>query len=99
MNLTKILFLPYLLGCAAFACAQKVTISGYVTEKKSGETIPGAIVYVPELNAGTATNTFGFYSLTIPGDSAALLVSTVGYAPAGISLSLTRDTSISFQLE
>lgn len=99
MNLTKILFLSFLLGCTAFARAQKVTISGYVTERKSGETIPGAIVYVPKLNAGTATNTFGFYSLTIPRDSAGLVVSTVGYAPAATSLLLTRDTSINFQLE
>jgi len=99
MNLTRISILCYLLILAVTARGQKVTISGYVTERKSGETIPGAIVYVPGLNTGTATNAFGFYSLTIPGGNAELNISTVGYTTARLHLRLTGDTAISVQLE
>ena len=60
----------YLLALLVFitfsATAQTVTISGFVTEKKSGERLTGATVFVPEKNAGTSTNNFGFYSITIP---------------------------------
>lgn len=99
MNLLRTLLVSVLVFFALSARAQKVTISGYVTEKKSGETIPGAVVYVPAVNAGTATNTFGFFSLTIPAQTADILVSTVGYAPATIHLAAIADTSLSIQLE
>lgn len=98
MNLTRISFLSCLLSFAFNVQAQKVTISGYVTEHKSGETIPGAIVYVPALNTGTATNAFGFYSLTIPAGSAELNISTVGYAATRMQLLLRNDTSINVEL-
>lgn len=99
MNRIRTSILLCLLSVASLARAQKVTISGYVTERRSGETIPGAIVYVSKLNTGTATNAFGFYSLTIPADSADLTISTVGHAAAHLRLVLRKDTAINIQLE
>ena len=43
---------------------QKFTISGYVKEAKTGEYMIGANVYLKEVLKGTATNQYGFYSLT-----------------------------------
>jgi hypothetical protein len=41
------------------------TLSGYVTDSKSGEALIGVKVFIPELNKGAITNTYGFYSLTV----------------------------------
>ena len=42
------------------------TISGYLKDKESGEVLIGAHVYEKESYEGTATNAYGFYSLTLP---------------------------------
>lgn len=60
---------------------QKITISGQVREKGSGESLIGVNVYIPSMQVGTVTNTYGFYSLTITTDSAEVIFSYVGYEP------------------
>ncbi|WP_300660167.1 hypothetical protein, partial [Fluviicola sp.] len=45
---------------------EKATISGYISEKSSGEPIIGGQIYVPSVQKGAVTNEFGFYSLTLP---------------------------------
>jgi len=45
---------------------KKYTISGYITDKNNGESIVGANVYCTALNLGVTSNTYGFYSLTLP---------------------------------
>lgn len=60
---------------------QKITISGQVREKGSGESLIGVNVYVPSMQTGTVTNTYGFYSLTLTTDSAEVVFSYVGYEP------------------
>ncbi len=42
------------------------TLVGYIKEKKSGEAITGALVYIEKINKGTTSNAAGFYSLSIP---------------------------------
>ncbi|MBC8111977.1 MAG: TonB-dependent receptor [Verrucomicrobia bacterium] len=43
----------------------KYTVSGVVREAGTGENMIGATVFVQELNIGTTTNQYGFYSLTL----------------------------------
>jgi len=59
--------------------AQKSTISGYVKEASSGEGLIGASVYVKELKTGNVTNTYGFYSLTLPLGKYTLVFSSSGF--------------------
>ncbi|TDB68095.1 TonB-dependent receptor [Arundinibacter roseus] len=57
-----------------------LTISGFVRESGSQEQLPGVNVFVPGTAFGTVTNTYGFYSLTLPAaDSLRLIYSFVGY--------------------
>ena len=44
----------------------KVTLSGYIIDKESREPVAGVTVYVPELSAGTISNSFGFYKIDMP---------------------------------
>lgn len=60
--------------------SQKITISGYITEKGSKELLPGVNIYHAASGSGTATNSYGFYSLTLPSsDSVELSFSFIGY--------------------
>ncbi len=76
----------------------KVTISGYVTDVKSAETIIGATIYDVVTRHGTASNVFGFYSITLNAGEHTLQFSYVGCQTKRISLSLKNDTVINVQL-
>ena len=76
----------------------KVTVSGHITDKASGETLIGAGVLTE--GAGAATNNYGFYTLTIPqGKQVKLRYSYVGYDDATVTLDLLRDTTINIALK
>lgn len=76
----------------------KVTVSGHITDKASGETLIGAGVLTE--GAGAATNNYGFYTLTIPqGRHLTLRYSYVGYDDATVTLDLLRDTTINIALK
>ena len=42
------------------------TLNGYIRGAKTGEGIIGGTVYVEELKKGTASNQYGYYSITLP---------------------------------
>ncbi|MFD1870868.1 TonB-dependent receptor [Hymenobacter bucti] len=60
----------------------RVTISGYVRDQATGENLIGVAVVQAGTSLGTATNTYGFYSLTLPTaglDSVRLVANYLGY--------------------
>jgi outer membrane receptor for ferrienterochelin and colicin len=74
------------------------TVSGFITDKISGERLIGAIVFDKASNLGTITNSFGFFSLTLPEGQASLRVSYVGYQPQNLVLDLSGNISHSFAM-
>ena len=56
----------------------KATLAGYVRESKNGEAISGATVYVDSLSVGTTTDSYGYFSLTLPSGRHELHISSVG---------------------
>lgn len=73
------------------ARAQGVTVSGYVRDAQSGETIIGATVYTADKSVGTSTNGFGFYSLKVPRDNAVdIIASCVGYTDLKSTLDCSK---------
>ena len=82
-----------------FLFAQKYTISGYVEDATTSERLIGASVYnATHTNQGTISNTYGFYSLTIPAGLTGFSCSFVGYVSFGIEFNLTNDTTINIKL-
>ncbi|CAN5751987.1 TonB-dependent receptor [soil metagenome] len=76
------LLLPLLLllGGHPPAVAQaSYNISGHIRSAESGETLIGAVAFVPELSAGVSSNAYGFYSLAIPPGFYRLQFSYLGY--------------------
>lgn len=56
------------------------TYSGFVEEAGSHERLVGVNVAVPSLNIGTTTNSYGYYSLSVPvTDTLEAVVSFIGY--------------------
>lgn len=56
----------------------QTTISGYITDEDTGEPLLAATVLDVVSGSGVVSNTYGFYSLTLPGDSARLRFSYIG---------------------
>ncbi len=79
MRRILLVFAGILLVSTAFS--QKLTVSGYVEDRASGERLIGAAVFVKGTNYGTLTNEYGYFSLTVPVKQARLTVSYVGYHP------------------
>ncbi|MBI3233773.1 MAG: carboxypeptidase-like regulatory domain-containing protein, partial [Bacteroidetes bacterium] len=59
--------------------AQNFSISGYVKDAKNGEEISGATIQIKEKNISTTTNSYGFYTLTIPSGKYKVIYSIIGY--------------------
>ncbi len=73
----------------------RATISGYVREAGSQEALIGVNVYLPGTTTGTTTNTYGFYSLTLPTqDSVRLAYSFVGYESSERTVALRTSKSL-----
>ena len=79
--------------------AAKYTLSGYVTEKGSGENLPGVTLFIPGLNIGITTNSYGFYSMSIQADTFDLAVSYVGYKAQFFHIKLASNIRLDVALE
>ncbi|GBU07291.1 TonB-dependent receptor [Bacteroidales bacterium] len=91
----KILFVLFLIANLSTAIAQKkYTISGYIRDSVSTESLIAATVYNAKTMAGTATNQYGFYSLTLAEGEIDLNFSYVGYSGKQFSFTLEKDTII-----
>lgn len=77
--------------------APPVTISGHIKSKHSGETLIGASVRAG--NRGTASNEYGFYSLTLPRGNYTVGFSAIGLQSQAVSLHLEKDTVLNVFLE
>ena len=74
------------------------TISGYVTDSKSQETLLGASIYDALTMKGTVTNNFGYYTVKLPEGQVDFRASFVGYTPYQAEFELAKDTVINIQL-
>ena len=80
-------------------CGQnRHTISGYLTDKSNGEVLIGASVFDSKSKKGVISNTYGFFSLTLPEDSVALSVSYIGFKKQVQKFYLNKSTDLNFTL-
>lgn len=82
-----------------YSSKYNVTLSGYFREKGTGELLIGAIVNTQPLVAGSMSNAYGFYSLTLPADTYTFNFSYIGYKTASYQLNLTQSQSLNVELE
>ncbi len=83
---------------ATSASAQKFTLSGYIRDADTGENLIGATVIEPSSFQGTVSNTFGFYSITLPAGEYSLRFTFVGYQAQEMAISLNENISLNVSL-
>ena len=65
-----------------------VIISGYITNKDTKEPVPGVTLFIQNLAAGTISNEYGFYTLTLPRGVHLLQFSFMGMREKMVNLNL-----------
>lgn len=79
--------------------SRKFTISGYVTDGASSETLIGANILESRQHQGTTTNPYGFFSITLPAGVVNLQFSYLGYTNLQQRLTLNKDTVLNIRME
>ena len=98
MTIRRYVILLCILCRGLFALAENFTISGYIRDAASDETIIGATILDRTSGKGCVSNEYGFYSLTLSTPKVELQYSYVGYEPINYSFKLRRDTIINIKL-
>jgi hypothetical protein len=78
--------------------AQTITVSGVLTDAKTGETLIGASVVCKEESKGSLTNAFGFYALDIK-PNRTLTFSYMGYTEKIITITIKTSMPLNIQLD
>ena len=95
---TRLLSLLILLSFSTILSQQKYTLSGIISEASSNETLIGVNILFPEINAGTVTNEYGFYSITIPEGTYKMIVTYLGFQDISETIELTTNKKRDFNL-
>lgn len=77
---------------------RQFTISGFVRDSVSYESLLSASVYDKLSGIGAASNNYGFYSITLPPGPVVLRCSYVGFSPKELMFTLTKDTLVDILL-
>ncbi len=86
------------------ALAQTGSLSGQITDAEVGHPIPGANVFIPELNRGDVSNRDGNYTIAnLPPGTYTLRVSFIGYRTyvqtVEISAGITKEINVTLNIE
>src|SRR5690349_14746209 len=94
-------FVAIVFGMCSVLCTaaqEKFTLSGYVKDSLSGETLIGATVSVNGHGKSIASNQFGFYSITLPRGDYPVYVSFTGYQTQELAITLDKNIEQNFYL-
>lgn len=84
--------------CTGLAyCQEQYTLSGTVRDS-DGLTLPGASLYIQELQTGASSNDRGFYTLTVPAGTYTLTIKFIGYTDVTETVTITGNQSRNFSL-
>ncbi len=90
----KIIFFIFILLLNHSLLAQ-ISLSGIVTDKNTGEKLPGVNIYIPELQKGSITNEKGYYQFKhLPKGNFKIQYSFVGYSKIIKTVNITQNPVI-----
>ncbi|AOM77457.1 collagen-binding protein [Pedobacter steynii] len=104
LNGIKIIFISLLVFLCSFPlilfAQQRITVSGTIKDRTTGETLIGATVKLQSAsqNTGLATNAYGFYSITTAPGEYNLIVSYSGYQSSIQKITLHKSLTINIEL-
>lgn len=93
-------YIFFILFFSAFSVfsQEKFTVSGTVSDSTKGEALIGIKVKVKGVAAGSFTNEYGFYSITIPAGKYTLIYNQIGYVPVEKEVDLQSNTRLDVKL-
>ena len=95
----KILFVLILTCNWLTMSAQKITVSGYIKDAGTGESLIGATIYNTNHKTATVSNNYGFYTLTFQkSDTIGMVFSYIGYLPQTKKIVAIKDIIININL-
>ena len=97
MKIIQILTLLLLFSLKSFS-QERFTLNGYITDSESGESLIGATVFINEINSGTVTNPYGFYSITLDEGNYNIDFRYIGYTTISREINLSSNTKIDIEL-
>ena len=74
------------------------TLSGYVLDSQTNELVIGASVIIDELNIGTITNSYGFFSITVKEGKYSVKTQNLGYKDDLQIISLNKNIILNIYL-
>jgi hypothetical protein len=95
----KKIFLLFFLTSFISLSQESSTLSGTIYDDYNNETLIGVSIYFPELNSGTTSNEYGFYSITVPKGNHKIQISYLGYSTLLETIELLEKTSKNFNLK
>ncbi len=84
-----------LMMCTLHVFAQDKTVTGKVTDEKDGSPMVGASVTVKGTSIGTTTNAEGKFTLKTPSTAKTIVVSSINYESAEISIANKTTVNVS----
>ena len=93
-----ILFLSLLTYFTSYT-QNSFTLSGYVTEEETGESLIGVSVFDEKSLIGTTTNQYGFYSLTLESGTYSIQYSFIGLKTFTKTINLFEDKRVNISLK
>ncbi len=78
---------------------EKFSLSGKIKDIENNETLLGVNVIIQELQTGTVSNSYGFYSITLPEGTYTVQVSYLGFETLTETIKLDKDIKKDFLLK
>jgi len=86
-------------GISENETSKTATISGFIRDAKTGESLTGAVIYPKENpTIGITSNSYGYFSLTLPIGKYSLIVHFLGYKTTIIPLDLKENIKLNLNL-
>lgn len=82
----------------SISAQDKFTLSGKITDQHSNETLIGVNIIFPELQTGTITNEYGFYSITLNKGSYNFQISYLGFNSISENIIIDKNQTLNFKL-
>ncbi|WP_204345478.1 TonB-dependent receptor [Psychroserpens algicola] len=98
ISLKKGLTLLLLVIVNVLFAQETITLSGTITDANSNETLIGVNIIFPELQTGTNTNEYGFYSISLPKGAYKIQISYLGYTTITETITFSEDNIINYKL-
>jgi hypothetical protein len=77
---------------------EKYTLSGKITDQRSNETLIGVNIIFPELQTGTITNEYGFYSITLTKGTYNFQISYLGFNSISETITIDENKTLNYKL-